>query len=56
VNANYARSVCNTDAYGSTGRKRLQMAALLGPGVAIRASDHAGYAGSVDVKTGDLVW
>lgn len=54
--ADYALFLYNKDAYGSTGRKMLQIVALLGPGIAIKAGEHAGYAGLVDLKTGDLVW
>lgn len=54
--ADYALFIYNKDAYGSTGRKLLQMAALLGPGVAVKSGEHAGYAGLVDLRTGDLVW
>ncbi|MEP7221447.1 MAG: hypothetical protein ABI673_02140 [Novosphingobium sp.] len=54
--ADYAMFVYTHDAYGSTGRKvaQLMMAGLFGayiaPGV------HLGYAGMVDLETGDLVW
>ena len=54
--ANYALFIYNRDAYGSTGRKLLQVVALLGPGIAVRSGEHAGYAGLVDLKTGDLLW
>lgn len=54
--ADYALFIYNKDAYGSTGRKLLQIAALLGPGVAVKSGEHAGYAGLVDLKTGDLLW
>lgn len=55
-NADYALFLYNKDAYGSTGRKILQVVALLGPGVAVKSGEHAGYAGLVDLKTGELVW
>lgn len=55
-NADYALFIYNKDAYGSTGRKILQMVALLGPGIAVKSGEHAGYAGLVDLKTGDLLW
>mgnify|MGYP001329021763 CR=1 FL=1 len=48
--------VWNRDAYGSTGRKVLQVLALLGPGVAVKSGEHRGYVGLVDLKTGDLLW
>ncbi|WP_010184579.1 hypothetical protein [Sphingomonas sp. PAMC 26605] len=54
--ADYALFLYNKDAYGSTGRKLLQAVALLGPGLAIKSGEHAGYAGLVDLKTGDLLW
>lgn len=54
--ADYALFLYNKDAYGSTGRKLLQIVALLGPGIAITAGEHAGYAGLVDLKTGDILW
>lgn len=54
--ADYALFIYNKDAYGSTGRKLLQMVALLGPGIAVKSGEHAGYAGLVDLKTGDLLW
>lgn len=54
--ADYALFVYNKDAYGSTGRKILQTLAILGPGIAVKSGEHLGYAGLVDLKTGDLVW
>ena len=54
--ADYALFIFNKDAYGSTGRKLLQMAALLGPGIGVSSGEHVGYAGLVDLKTGDLLW
>lgn len=54
--ADYALFIFNKDAYGSTGRKLLQVAAMLVPRVAIKSGEHAGYAGLVDLKTGDLLW
>lgn len=53
--ADYALFIYNKDAYGSTGRKLLQAAALLG-GIAVQSGEHQGYAGLVDLKTGDLLW
>ncbi|WP_085810718.1 hypothetical protein [Sphingomonas sp. TZW2008] len=55
-NADYALFIYNKDAYGSTGRKLLQAVALLGPGIGIKSGEHAGYAGLVDLKTGDILW
>ena len=54
--ADYALFLYNKDAYGSTGRKLLQIAAMLGPGLAVKSGEHAGYAGLVDLRTGDLLW
>ncbi|WP_375271427.1 hypothetical protein [Sphingomonas sp.] len=54
--ADYALFIYNKDAYGSTGRKLLQMVALLGPGIAVKSGEHAGYAGLIDLKTGDVLW
>jgi len=54
--ADYGLFLYTKDAYGSTGRKVLQVLALLGPGVAITSGVHQGYAGLVDLKTGDLLW
>lgn len=55
ADADYALFLFSEDAYGSAGRKTAQLfAAMLGayipPGI------HTGYAGLVDLKTGDLVW
>jgi hypothetical protein len=54
--ADYAMFVYTHDAYGSAGRKAAQllMAGLFGVG--IQAGVHIGYAGMVDLATGDLVW
>lgn len=54
--ADYALFIYNKDAYGSTGRKVLQVLALLGPGIAVTSGEHQGFAGLVDLKTGDLLW
>lgn len=54
--ADYGLFIFDKDAYGSTGRKVLQVLALLGPGVAIKSGEHAGYAGLIDLRTGDLLW
>ena len=54
--ADYGLFIFNKDAYGSTGRKLLQAVALLGPGIAVKSGEHVGYAGLVDLKTGDLLW
>jgi hypothetical protein len=56
ADADYGLFIFTKDAYGSTGRKILQVMALLGPGIAIQSGEHIGYAGLVDLKTGDLLW
>lgn len=53
--ADYALFINTNDAYGSTGRKVLQVFAALG-GVAVTSGVHVGHAGLVDLKTGELVW
>ncbi|GGB19327.1 hypothetical protein GCM10011380_06150 [Sphingomonas metalli] len=54
--ADFALFIYDYDAYGSTGRKLLQVVAMLGPRIAISSGVHTGYAGLVDLKTGDLLW
>ncbi len=54
--ADYALFIYNKDAYGSTGRKLLQIVAAFGPGLAVKSGEHLGYAGLVDLKTGDVLW
>lgn len=51
----YVLMIRTRDAYGSTGRKALQIVGLLA-GVGVTSGEHLGMAGLVDVKTGDLVW
>ena len=53
--ADYGLFLYNKDEYGSTGRKILQVVALMG-GVGVKSGGHVGYAGLVDLKTGDLLW
>lgn len=53
--ADYALFVNTEDQYGSTGRKVLQVVALMG-GIAVTSGVHKGYAGLIDLKTGELVW
>lgn len=53
--ADYALFLYNKDEFGSTGRKMLQIVAMMG-GVGITSGVHQGYAGLVDLKTGDLLW
>lgn len=55
LEADYGLFIYNKDAYGSTGRKMLQVVAALG-GVGVTSGEHLGYAGLVDLKTGDLLW
>jgi hypothetical protein len=54
--ADYALFIYNKDAYGSTGRKMLQIVAALGPGIAVKSGEHKGAARLVDLKTGDVLW
>ena len=44
------------DSYGSTGRKVIQGLALVLGGGLVPSGVHIGYAGLVDLNTGDLVW
>lgn len=53
--ADYALFIYNLDQYGSTGRKMLQIVGLVA-GVGVTSGQHVGYAGLVDLKTGDLLW
>lgn len=52
----YGLFITTNDAYGSTGRKMLQLFAAGIAGVGVSSGVHTGYAGLVDLKTGDLVW
>ena len=54
--ADYGLFIYNEDQFGSTGRKLLQVVALLGPGISVKSGEHKGYAALVDLKTGDLLW
>jgi hypothetical protein len=54
--ADYALFIYNRDAYGSTGRKLLQVVAILGAGISVQSGEHKGYAGLIDLRTGDLLW
>ena len=51
----YILLLSTKDAYGSTGRKILQVVGLLG-GIGVTSGEHIGYAGLIDIHTGDLVW
>jgi len=53
--ADYALFIFTEDQYGSTGRKILQLFAAMAY-VSVKSGEHAGYAGLVDLRTGDLVW
>ena len=53
--ADYALFIVTEDHYGSTGRKVAQIFGAMA-GVSIRVGVHKGFAGLVDVRTGDLVW
>lgn len=54
--ADYAMFIYTHDAYGDTGRKvaQLLMAGMFG--AYVPAGVHIGYAGLVDLETGDMVW
>lgn len=53
--ADYGLFIYTEDHFGSTGRKMLQLFAAMG-GVSVTSGVHKGFAGLVDLKTGDLVW
>lgn len=53
--ADYALFLTTEDHHGSTGRKVLQLFAALA-NVPVTAGVHKGYAGLVDLRTGELVW
>ncbi|WP_267434019.1 hypothetical protein [Sphingomonas sp. GM_Shp_1] len=54
--ADYALFVTTEDHFGSTGRKLLQIFAAGVAGVGVSSGVHKGFAGLIDLKTGDLVW
>jgi hypothetical protein len=54
--ANYGLFVTTEDQYGSFGRKLFQVFAAGIAGVGVNSGVHIGYAGLVDLRTGDLVW
>jgi hypothetical protein len=56
AHADYAVFLYTHDAYGSTGRKVAQLLAGGLLGVGISSGVHVGYAGLVDLRTGDLLW
>jgi len=51
----YALFIFDEDQYGSTGRKILQVFAAMAY-VTVKSGEHRGYAGLVDLHTGNLVW
>ncbi len=53
--ADYALFVFTHDAYGSSGRKTAQIFGAL-MGISIAPGVHIGYAGLVDLKSGDVIW
>lgn len=55
ADADYGLFIYNKDAYGSTGRKMLQVFAAMG-GISVRSGEHQGHAGLVDLRTGELLW
>ena len=52
----YGLFIYTNDAFGSTGRKMLQIFAAGVAGVGMTSGSHTGYAALVDLHTGDLVW
>lgn len=54
--ADYALFIYNRDAYGSTGRKILQIGLAMFGGLGVQSGEHVGYAGLIDLKTGELLW
>jgi hypothetical protein len=55
AHGDYGLFLYTYDSYGSTGRKAAQVVGLL-MGVGMTAGVHVGYAGLVDLRTGELVW
>ena len=53
--ADYALFITTEDHFGSTGRKMLQVFAAMAR-VGVTAGVHKGFAGLVDLRTGELVW
>ncbi len=54
--AKYGLFVTTEDQYGSFGRKLFQFMAAGLVGVGVKSGEHVGYAGLVDLETGNLVW
>ncbi|HXH15469.1 MAG TPA: hypothetical protein VNJ10_05000 [Sphingomonas sp.] len=53
--ADYALFITTEDHFGSTGRKVLQVFAAMAR-IGVTAGVHKGFAGLVDLRTGELVW
>lgn len=53
--AKYALFLWTEDQFGSTGRKVLQVFAAMAR-ISVSSGVHKGYAGLIDIETGDLVW
>lgn len=53
--ARYGLFIFTEDQFGSTGRKIFQVFAAMG-GVGIQSGQHKGFAGLVDLTSGDLLW
>jgi hypothetical protein len=53
--ARYGLFIFTEDQFGSTGRKIFQVFAAMG-GVGIASGQHKGFAGLVDLNSGDLLW
>ncbi|WP_264943179.1 hypothetical protein [Sphingomonas canadensis] len=53
--ADYGLFLFTHDAYGSSGRKAAQIFGAMF-GVAVIPGIHVGYAGLIDLKTGDVIW
>ena len=53
---NYALLLYTHDAYGTSGRKALQVVAFLALGAVVQAGIHQAYASLVDLDTGQVVW
>lgn len=54
--ARYGFFVSTRDEYGSLGRKMFQFLAAGLVGIPVKSGVHTGFAGLVDLQTGDLVW
>jgi len=54
-NCDYALFILTEDAIGSTGRKIFQVFAAMAS-VSVKSGEHKGYAGLIDLRTGELVW